>query len=320
MNFPVRVRRGLLGGTAVATAFLGSGLFLATNHRSEPQEIQAVESIDSDRRVSAKETPIAPEARRRVSDSGMRVPDIYALLSSNWPDRWLVAWRAGLGRMDAETLWSTLNNPAIASQLEAKEARLQMVLGCNVALGKAELEGFTRNDLVLDWCSAFKSLGGFEYLNTVAGELTDDEALQSAPFRALGPRKLDGDPAERAAELSLLETTFRNAPDPWSIDRTVRSLWAYKSPLVSDDWPDIENLSNFQQSRLRHAAATWVACREIDDCDAASMWTVQFCSSTPGMACPDGAGIDQVLMRNLSPNEFTLLQKIVAHIEIARKP
>ena len=246
-------------------------------------------------------------------------PKLYDLLGSTRPDRWLVAWRTTLANMDAGSLRSVVNDPRIAAQAEAKELRLQIVLGCNVSMGKAELEGRTEDDLVADWCSAFSALGGSLYLNEAGRALADDEGLQAAPFRVLWTRKLDGTPAEKAAEQSFLESTFRNASEPWSIERSIRALWNYRSPLLTDEWNDVEKLSKFQQSRLRHAAAIMVTCRETRDCDAASVWTVEFCSTTPGAACPRGAGFDEVMRQNLSPHELALLQKIMSYIQRSRR-
>ncbi|UXI67297.1 hypothetical protein [Tahibacter amnicola] len=301
------VRNFALGGVAVVAVVGGIAVFHNGRIAVAPDVATPAASA-----VTGSTSTVPSTESKPLKFADRRAEAISALSGSD-SDRWISTWRSTLSQMTASELWDLMTDPGVSGQREAKTLRDQMIKGCTVAVGIAE-KGEDQSNAVSEWCSMFARRGGMDYLREQSTALMQDADLQSAPHQVLGPQKLRGTQAERAEEISMLESALRQAKDPWTAKASLRSLWAYRSQFLLDDWSAVEQLSKFQQERIRHVVSLDYACRMTSDCDANSVWVVELCALSPGLICPRGAGMDQVLAQNLSPAEIALIQKILSKI------
>lgn len=267
-------------------------------------------AVETDAIVSAPPRSVGVEKPRDRSE-------ILSLLRNGRPDRWSVAWRDYFAGMPPVDLWNLLNDPEIVDQPEAKAVREQIARSCLFGLVR-EQQHKDGQDLLTTWCAPFVEFGGHDFMRKHMNALADDEALRAAPFNVLYLKNFRGTRQEREQEQAFLETSFKQASDPWSIRASTFSLFAYRSPLVSDDWSEFEMLSRFQRYRLGQIVSVQAACREIRDCGARSVWTAELCATVQGLVCRDGEDLRQIIVRNVSPIELTLIDRIGASVSLTR--
>lgn len=307
------MKRTLAGFFAFIGAFLAVYFFI--RQRVTEEALDATTPSSAATRTPEEMSAAATPQRSSAFTSPDKKPptltpaELASALSSG-SLTWIDAWRSGLSRLDAASQWNVASDPRLQSRLEAKALKNSIALAC----ATFSLDTFEENSkpLVREWCGSLVEVGHDEFARQ-GKALGEDIELATAPFNALGARKLKAPEAERTLERELIEAQLAAAKDPWTVAAATRNLWKHRSAQLAEDWSAIDSLSQFQQGRLQRLVVSHAACLAVGDCSANSVWTVDICG-LPGMTCAAGSSFDVLVNQNLSAHESTLESSLVRNV------